>query len=878
MSSSNRPNNTGSTSSKDFHDGNHTTNNTNVNRSSSSRNNSSSSSSSNSRHEFNRYYPRLSLSPSKSPYDFDAMPTTTGIGIGSGTETANAAHGSLAPATFATGGPTTPTTEGNGGAALWSSPSPSAFASASAPNASPYETLRAEQEAFNDALHGFQALKENNDSGLASANTERPHTQEVDAIRASIDTDAASANKHGDNNPRSATMEQASSTSDEDAWLRQQKHLLNQWRQHPTKNNSNTAAAETAMATTRRDRAASTQDTNGGVAASFSVPSTTGCWISLDVASLAAKEKQVEEDRKLAASLSSEGVLEEQRDIAMAIALSRVAAATNHYGGCGGGASAAVYNTGSNEAAIHGGERHRFWNPSLSDCGPLFGTAGPDRAVPCREGSREELQRPMLAVTTTSGTAAAIASIIKDDEIQRRQLLHHQEDVNDNTGVYSNSNSNSNSNMLVQNYEDGGDPNNRNIGCDGRNNNTAATPTSAATSVVDPCVYIGEYDVLGRRHGPRGELIWDSGERYVGTFQNGMRSGQGVFFFRDGSEYAGDWQDNQMHGSGHQKFANGDTYVGQYHRGQRSGGPRCKLRFANGDLYVGGWKNDVFHGPGRYFFADGSVLEGNFVKGTKHGKFKRQLPTAEMDILRFEDDAIVGKGVRWNAKRTKTWLLILVEREPLHEPPPPPPRKHNHFHKHRGRGAAAAAAKVTATTKTTAASDDDDDDDDSVSSVVVQRKKKNPCRAAARRVIRGIGRIGSRRRLTRPVDSDDDVVLPSPPAGASSNTTSDTATIATEVGKRTKDTADDMAVPPASASVLSASSTSSSSSSSASVELLPSSSLPLNNLVPVFPQETIAMTKMVKKSGRIPIPQAVAIGYDCEIGTGPKRVEPIYVE
>ncbi len=112
-----------------------------------------------------------------------------------------------------------------------------------------------------------------------------------------------------------------------------------------------------------------------------------------------------------------------------------------------------------------------------------------------------------------------------------------------------------------------------------------------------------------------------------------------------------------MHGFGQCNFANGDTYVGQYVKGQRSGGSNCKYKFSNSDLYVGGWEADQFNGFGRYFFANGSVLEGKFIKGVKQGKFKRQLPNEDLDILRFEEDKLVGQGVRWNTKRTKTWLL-----------------------------------------------------------------------------------------------------------------------------------------------------------------------------------------------------------------------------
>lgn len=112
-----------------------------------------------------------------------------------------------------------------------------------------------------------------------------------------------------------------------------------------------------------------------------------------------------------------------------------------------------------------------------------------------------------------------------------------------------------------------------------------------------------------------------------------------------------------MHGRGQRTFPNGAVYVGSYRNGQRWGGPGCKIKFANGDLYVGSWLANQFHGHGRYFFEDGTALEGNFKYGMKHGKFKRQLPSGELDIIRYENDNVVGQGVRWNESRTKAWLL-----------------------------------------------------------------------------------------------------------------------------------------------------------------------------------------------------------------------------
>ena len=241
-----------------------------------------------------------------------------------------------------------------------------------------------------------------------------------------------------------------------------------------------------------------------------------------------------------------------------------------------------------------------------------------------------------------------------------------------------------------------------------------------------------------------------------------------------------------MHGCGQRKFVNGDTYVGKYNQGQRSGGPKWKLKFSNGDLYVGGWEADQFHGPGRYFYANGTVLEGDFSHGVKQGKFKRQLPTKELDILRFEDDQLVGQGVRWNAKRTKTWLLSLE------------PARHG----------AHANTKSTTTTS----------------------GKNNRCR----RGIRGIGIVNPiRRKFFRR-------------RAKAVNGSSSSDNLHAEGNNN--DTAKTF-----------------SSSSSLSSPSPPSSSIPVDNVVPVVAQEI--MTNF-KKSIRIPISQAVSIGYDCELGTG----------
>jgi len=363
--------------------------------------------------------------------------------------------------------------------------------------------------------------------------------------------------------------------------------------------------------------------------------------------------------------------------------------------------------------------------------------------------------------------------------------------------------------------------------------------------------YIGDYNLLGQPHGSHGEVVWDNGNRYVGAFQNGMRSGQGTFFSRDGSEYTGGWKDNQMHGHGQRKFANGDTYIGQYRAGQRNGGPHWKLRFANGDLYVGGWENDRFHGDGRYFFAhDGSVLEGSFVCGAKQGKFKlqRQVPTEKLDILRFEDDELVGLGVRWNAKRTKTWLLQILPADPG----PAGNGSSSNTSSNEPRAAAATVGSQNGSSSKT-------------SSTATKVKKKK----FHRRVIGCLSKP-LRRRTKSSIETDVSMatlsmatptatplvplvgittVSVSNPDGSNGNSTQ--TTTSGPVSSSISPTPTPM--PP------------SSSSSSSSSSLPPSFFLlPTDNLVPVAPQRILTN---IKKSARIPISQAVSIGYDCEMGT-----------
>jgi radial spoke head protein 1 len=115
-------------------------------------------------------------------------------------------------------------------------------------------------------------------------------------------------------------------------------------------------------------------------------------------------------------------------------------------------------------------------------------------------------------------------------------------------------------------------------------------------------------------------------ETYVGDFQDGIRSGQGVYTYSSGSRYKGGWKENRKSGLGRAKLVtktegdeeNPRTLISEYHGdfldGLKHG--QGSYRYSNGDIYSGGWLGGKKHGQGTYFFAkDESTIVGVWKAG-----------------------------------------------------------------------------------------------------------------------------------------------------------------------------------------------------------------------------------------------------------------------
>ena len=354
----------------------------------------------------------------------------------------------------------------------------------SASNSSLYETLRAETASC-CPICGFQILAvTTNTSTNTSCTSSSSNAGAERELTASAIASIADVTTPYPKSCSSKSVQVQEHTYDDATWLRsfvidQQEHLL--------KGCNNVADSSGLLATTTTTKKAAGAATTIGfqaqaqadtkataaaaaaAATNFNFPAGT-CWVCLQAAPKV--EGQIEEDRKLAASLSAIIRIEEQQDC------------SNN-------------NNNNNVSAIHTsyGDHDRHV-ASLGDYGARPHTINsisytPDNQVLLPQEWLEEGHAP---ISTSSSTPAAKVQRINEDHLGAHHKKHdHRNDTKPN----------------------------------GDNNDATANSD-------DPCVYIGDYNILGQRHGSHGELIWDSGDRYVGTFKNGMRSGQGSFFFRDG--------------------------------------------------------------------------------------------------------------------------------------------------------------------------------------------------------------------------------------------------------------------------------------------------------------------------------------------------------
>ncbi len=98
---------------------------------------------------------------------------------------------------------------------------------------------------------------------------------------------------------------------------------------------------------------------------------------------------------------------------------------------------------------------------------------------------------------------------------------------------------------------------------------------------------------------------------YVGSWENGLRSGQGKYTWTNGDVYKGTWQNDNRHGYGEYLWHDGSKYKGNYSVGIRSG--YGIYYYTNGNIYEGTWQNNLKHGIANLYFKDSANLGGKYI-------------------------------------------------------------------------------------------------------------------------------------------------------------------------------------------------------------------------------------------------------------------------
>lgn len=149
--------------------------------------------------------------------------------------------------------------------------------------------------------------------------------------------------------------------------------------------------------------------------------------------------------------------------------------------------------------------------------------------------------------------------------------------------------------------------------------------------------------IEGNCQNGQGTMLYASGAKYAGQFQNGKIEGQGILYFSNGDRYIGNWENQRRQGKGRLIYQNGDVYLGNFKQNRLQG--FGKMEFARGGSYEGEWADGEPHGKGLYRLASGDVYDGDLFKGRFEGYGKMKYANGSKYEGYWKDGQRHGKGV-----------------------------------------------------------------------------------------------------------------------------------------------------------------------------------------------------------------------------------------
>ena len=153
------------------------------------------------------------------------------------------------------------------------------------------------------------------------------------------------------------------------------------------------------------------------------------------------------------------------------------------------------------------------------------------------------------------------------------------------------------------------------------------------------------------KHNCYGTYIWDTGDKYIGEFQNNTGNGNGTYIHTSGATYVGTWKDMKRHGYGIEIWPDGSKYEGKHKNNERHG--QGIYTYIDGSVYKGEHRKNERHGQGVYKFGPqskwaGDKYVGQHKNGKRHGKGTYIYANRVKDIGEFKNGKLNGYAIRYD--------------------------------------------------------------------------------------------------------------------------------------------------------------------------------------------------------------------------------------